>query len=802
MLIIFMDRRVVHQKQHQQLLLSKFSAQTGRTHVMLQSENAPLDQTGMKEFAELADQYYWFKPLKLVKNGTVGKIWNATSYSCGISIFELQKAVVIIVLMHNVDNVRGQSSSPQINTSSISKLPAQTGRTPVILQTKIAPMNQTGMKEFAELFDQYYWSKRLKLLKDGNCRKNMESYITQLRNGSFWASKMYDASGRYNGQFFFGNDYWLGSWTLCHELQNPNTNNEIPPFPVYFFVVKFKVNMGITFTPQPRQIHLGLCLPKSCDIMDVRKLLLEERTNAINTTIIDVRTVPGSYSIFKDYTFQIVGTSGLMTLMLIIVASVVEVLLKKKVCHSHSKNDGETNRTVESSISKEKIISSPNSLKKEHRILLRLLLAFSAISNGRKIISANSSVSKDVIGCFHGLRVFSIGWIILVHTYLQIFGIGANKSLRTITEQNFMYQTIANATFSVDTFFFISGLLVTLVFLRNEVSKDENPQENSLVAVLSSSVSKFALMIAYRFIRLTPAYLFVLGVNEVVVRHIHNNSVFTPAIVDHITCKKYWWRNALYINNFYPRAEFCMLWSWYMANDTQFFVVASILLLTGIRGNKQLKCVAASISILLLSSWLATFILAIKHDFVAKVQEPFALFDELYDKPWMRIGPYLIGMIIGYVLFKLNGKLVFTPAVVILGWILSLMCLGSLVYGLGKHGLAVPASAFYAALGHTAWGLCLAWITVACCSGYGGPFNVLFSFKLFLPLSKLTYGAYLVHPTIMFLTSFALDGSLQIHNVLMVVIFFGNAVLSFICAFVISLAFEAPAINLMKIVMG
>uniref|UniRef100_A0AAR5PNC0 Nose resistant-to-fluoxetine protein N-terminal domain-containing protein n=1 Tax=Dendroctonus ponderosae TaxID=77166 RepID=A0AAR5PNC0_DENPD len=741
MLIIFMDRRVVHQKQHQQLLLSKFSAQTGRTHVMLQSENAPLDQTGMKEFAELADQYYWFKPLKLLKNGTVGKIWNATSYSCGISIFELQKAVVIIVLMHNVDNVRGQSSSPQINTNSISKLPAQTGKTPVILQTKIAPMNQTGMKEFAELFDQYYWSKRLKLLKDGNCRKNMESYITQLRNGSFWASKMYDASGRYNGQFFFGNDYWLGSWTLCHELQNPNTNNEIPPFPVYFFVVKFKVNMGITFTPQPRQIHLGLCLPKSCDIMDVRKLLLEERTNAINTTIIDVRTVPGSYSIFKDYTFQIVGTSGLMTLMLIIVASVVEVLLKKKVCHSHSKNDGETNRTVESSISKEKIISSPNSLKKEHRILLRLLLAFSAISNGRKIISANSSVSKDVIGCFHGLRVFSIGWIILVHTYLQIFGIGANKSLRTITEQNFMYQTIANATFSVDTFFFISGLLVTLVFLRNEVSKDENPQENSLVAVLSSSISKFALMIAYRFIRLTPAYLFVLGVNEVVVRHIH-------------------------------------------------------------KGNKQLKCVAASISILLLSSWLATFILAIKHDFVAKVQEPFALFDELYDKPWMRIGPYLIGMIIGYVLFKLNGKLVFTPAVVILGWILSLMCLGSLVYGLGKHGLAVPASAFYAALGHTAWGLSLAWITVACCSGYGGPFNVLFSFKLFLPLSKLTYGAYLVHPTIMFLTSFALDGSLQIHNVLMVVIFFGNAVLSFICAFVISLAFEAPAINLMKIVMG
>lgn len=30
-----------------------------------------------------------------------------------------------------------------------------------------------------------------------------------------------------------------------------------------------------------------------------------------------------------------------------------------------------------------------------------------------------------------------------------------NKTLRTVTERNFMFQTISNATFSVDTFFFI-----------------------------------------------------------------------------------------------------------------------------------------------------------------------------------------------------------------------------------------------------------------------------------------------------------------------------------------------------------
>lgn len=97
----------------------------------------------------------------------------------------LLQAVVLIVLVHNV---RGQSSSPQTNISSLSKVLAQSGRTPAILQNEDIP-NQTGMKEFAELFDQYHWAERLKLVEDGNCRHNMKSYITQLRNGSFWAAK-------------------------------------------------------------------------------------------------------------------------------------------------------------------------------------------------------------------------------------------------------------------------------------------------------------------------------------------------------------------------------------------------------------------------------------------------------------------------------------------------------------------------------------------------------------------------------------------------------------------------------------
>jgi hypothetical protein len=55
--------------------------------------------------------------------------------------------------------------------------------------------------------------------------------------------------------------------------------------------------------------------------------------------------------------------------------------------------------------------------------------------------------------------------------------------------------------------------------------------------------------------RLTPAYLFVLGLVEVAMRVLHNSSVFEPKVMDHVNCDNYWWRNALYINSLYPRSE-------------------------------------------------------------------------------------------------------------------------------------------------------------------------------------------------------------------------------------------------------
>lgn len=56
---------------------------------------------------------------------------------------------------------------------------------------------------------------------------------------------------------------------------------------------------------------------------------------------------------------------------------------------------------------------------------LRCLLAFSPTVNGSKIISTDPA-AKDSLTCLHGLRVFSLGWVVMVHTYLQVFSIAGN----------------------------------------------------------------------------------------------------------------------------------------------------------------------------------------------------------------------------------------------------------------------------------------------------------------------------------------------------------------------------------------
>lgn len=160
-------------------------------------------------------------------------------------------------------------------------------------------------------------------------------------------------------------------------------------------------------------------------------------------------------------------------------------------------------------------------------------------------------VGADTIPSIHGLRAISMAWVILGHACIIVFKYSDNMELRKVVEKEFLFQTISNGAFSVDTFFFISGFLVSYIYFRTN-AKGNLEKLSQGVNEVTAGTFHFLGLIVYRFVRLTAPYMFVLGCVEVIMKYFHHHSVFDTPTLDHENCPKYWWRNILYINTLFP----------------------------------------------------------------------------------------------------------------------------------------------------------------------------------------------------------------------------------------------------------
>ncbi|XP_031632725.1 uncharacterized protein LOC116346685 [Contarinia nasturtii] len=424
----------------------------------------------------------------------------------------------------------------------------------------------------------------------------------------------------------------------------------------------------------------------------------------------------------------------------------------------------------------------------------QLLLSFALPTNIKTILSTKK-LPQDSIGCIHGLRVFSMMWTILVHTYLQLYAVSENRYTKILQEKTFWFQILGNASYTVDTFFFISGFLVTLLFLRTKTTT-KTSSEGHFISFVAEAKQSF-LLVLYRYIRLTPVYFMVIIINAVTLKYVYNKAVFTPGLPDHITCPNYWWRNILYIQTWFPFTQLCMLWAWYLADDMQFYIWAIVILILSRRYGRT---AVALIVTFLLASWVVSALVSLHFNYTHKVAEPLESFGYLYEKPWTRLGPYVMGMIAGYILNRYkSAPPAITPFINIVLWTMSLSVMLLLVFGVWNGTLNLLWTALYVSLGHSAWGMALIWIVLSCKWGLGKPIDSLLSLRALLPLSRLTYCAYLVHPVTQISVSLDLKGPIHIDHAIVFTIFLGNVVIAYWVALILALLFEAPIVRLLKI---
>ncbi|VDL81766.1 unnamed protein product [Nippostrongylus brasiliensis] len=465
---------------------------------------------------------------------------------------------------------------------------------------------------------------------------------------------------------------------------------------------------------------------------------------------------------------------------------------------------------------------------------VRAFLAFSFYSSTASILDTRPPKEGSLrsLAC---IRFISMSWVAAGHTlgesaYSESFGpvrAAANPLPST---------TFTNAFLSVDTFFLLSGVLVSYLFFKNRPSSRyvKNP-------------FTWVLFYVHRYLRLTPPLMMFIALYTVTVKALISgpwaasiagiNNDFGAKV-----CRKYWWRNLLYINNFFGTEKDCYGISWYLAVDTQLYVAAPVFLIAlyispfaafirndglsreaafsiapvKLKASNRLPPGMAFMVLCCAASVAYTYAITFSDDLPAILFGIFAFpkinefFDIFYQMPWTRCPPYLIGIGLGYLLANAKAK---KPRlhwlIIVAAWLVA-VAVGLVAvytphdYIKGDDNWSKFVRATYNNFSRIGWALAVSWVIAANHLGWGGPVAPFMDHALWQPLGKLSYCAYIVHFYVI-LYVFNLDDR-PMHFVSLWDSYVYRAipviVLSYALALVWSCLFEVPTTKLEKMLIA
>ncbi|KAL3870700.1 hypothetical protein ACJMK2_038744 [Sinanodonta woodiana] len=627
------------------------------------------------------------------------------------------------------------------------------------------------------------------------CQNDVQILLGDISKGEGWALKFLDAIGKPPSGILDGHTIWLGSYDECVDA---NVLNNATQFRGQYCLADISMTGILPSLPgMPPKITVGLCVPDTCQLSSLglpvlcekKQSFLQDQSAVIITAVVSVLGAIILLATMYDVIRQHVTKNSKLS----------QVTEMDVVAQTHEHMNGFTNpssnsETLDKTSSNKYDMKPEQCEKREPGNVGKLLLSFSIYTNGRKLLSTQQT--SDSLTAVNGIRFLSMSWVILGHTLAFAFYYQANVGpfiQKSYKEWTFM--AIANATVSVDTFFALSGLLVAYLSLR-EMQK-------------AGGIKKFNWIMYYfhRFWRLTPPYMLFLFFYSILYPYIGNGPYwFASSTRDWDMCKESWWTNLLYVNNLVKTDKMCMGWSWYLANDMQFYILSPLILIPFFMS--PVFGVIMSLVFLIITT-VVPGVLAVQKHYVAMFPDVTGnpamvdYFDKVYIKPYCRMGPYVVGLITGYVLYRTKRQINMPKVLNLLGWIVAASINIAVLYGLynpdNKHVLNEPESVAYTALYRTGWAVGVCWVVFACATGNGGPVNTLLSWSPFVPLSRLTYCAYLVHPVIIIYIYNVRRTTVYIAYPEMVCFFLGYLVIAYLVAFVISLAFESPMMGLEKV---
>jgi len=403
------------------------------------------------------------------------------------------------------------------------------------------------------------------------CANSVLSLVRALQGTKQWAFRMLDASGKPPSGILEGTLFDFGSFDQCLNIDvpmgdNSGTKDFVGKYCLMDIRAAFKMNIPLGSPPPPGvkpdgviwdpslqifwtrnsklSFRYGLCIPSKCtshDIEEVANFVAKPAGMTVNVNYCQTKQPFTLQSI--DKTQMSIIAALVLLFSLVFIGTLLEV-----ISNSMKPSDDKPH------------ISSEKSLKD-------FFMSFSIYKNTHKLLASAKS-SRGELRMLNGMRFLSVAWVILGHTYFYTDFVHYHHYRRVkhlpYVDDNILFSPIANFTLSVDTFFFISGLLVIYSTWKKLEKKNGN-----------LDLMDFFV---HRVWRIWPSYMLTVGI-AIILPLIGSGPLWLQAVENTAErCRESWWANMFFVNNFQVPDQMCLLHTWYLSVNMQAHILAAIIL--------------------------------------------------------------------------------------------------------------------------------------------------------------------------------------------------------------------------------
>ncbi|KAI5700102.1 hypothetical protein M8J75_014303 [Diaphorina citri] len=364
------------------------------------------------------------------------------------------------------------------------------------------------------------------------CARQSQTYLDRLRNLDLWAVQMYDGSAKIPSGLLNGNVNQFGDFDLCMgakqpdgegiqgqyclsyvELEVANSENKnlqhILNLMKSFSPFKSKLEDPGHRVPRFSSINWAVCVPSSCSPQDVETSMESTLHKYLANTGLKyrVRVDPEMCQIREDFT-PTIGTI-LAGAFFILILTIIGVTTALEYFEVAPQNSG---------------------------LVTQCLMGFSLIKNTKKLISLDRS--PDDIECVHGIRTLNAFMLLLSHKSMALFFNPYINRTQMASNLGKPWTVVARAaSLYTDPFIMLSGLLTSYAFLRQF-------EKNKKINVMKEIVS--------RCFRLLPTLGALILFCTFILPFLGSGPQWNLVVSHHATiCKQYWWRNMMFIHNYF-----------------------------------------------------------------------------------------------------------------------------------------------------------------------------------------------------------------------------------------------------------